>query len=312
MNISGLNYNYFLETIDHVTIGLFLFIFVQMFLLSKGFSSAYQEITILKNKLTEHNENLEKEVDSRTEALRTSNEQLVKAEKSRKDLLSNISHEISNPLTSIIGYLTVLKEGVSKDAQDKHIQIAYDKAMRLNRLTDDLRQIVKLENDQLTFDIRTIELSELYQALQNVYDWEMIDRKVHVQLSLPADSPYRVKVDIERMEQVFTNIINNAINHTHASDEILIRERRFHQAGYVVIEVRDSGIGIKKKDQVQLFDRFYRVKNIQSEQVDGTGLGLSICKTIMEKHHGKIGVRSVFGQGSVFYFILPLYKEEQQ
>src|SRR5690606_33045348 len=118
------------------------------------------------------------------------------------------------------GYLTVLKDGVSKEAQDKHIQIAYDKAMRLKRMTNDLRQLVKLEHDQLTFDIRKIELSELYQSLQNVYDWEMIDRRVKVHLPLPADSTHWVNVDMERMEQVFTNLINNAINHTQADDEI--------------------------------------------------------------------------------------------
>ncbi len=306
-----LYYNFLLDSIDLVTLGLFLFIFTQMFMLANKFASAYREVEVLKDALVETNQNLEAIVRERTEALLQSNERLIKAEKSRRDLLSNITHELGNPLTAIIGYLKAIKDGVSRDSQERHIQIAYQKALKLERMTDDLRNLVKLEQGQVTLELQSVYLRTLYHKLEHAYDWDMLDRRMMLNFDLPQQSKYVVWVDMDRIEQVFANIVNNALAHTKKNDHIEITGRFFSFAKACAISIRDTGIGITKEDQKQLFDRYYRVQNIHSKRTDGTGLGLTISKSIIERHNGKIGVRSKYRQGSTFYFILRVGEEKQ-
>lgn len=301
-----LYYHFLLETVDLVTLGLFLFIFTQMFMLSEKFAAAYREIERLTVKLEGVNGHLEATIAERTAALLRSNEKLKHAEAARKDLLSSIAHELGNPLTSIIGYLRRLRDGESRDLAPRHIEIAYRKALGLERLTDDLRQLVKLEHDQLTFRRRPVELGELYRELQRVYDWELLDRRVRFRFDEPEQGRFAVLADPDRLEQVFANIVHNALAHTQAGGEIAIAGRLYSFAGACAISVRDSGTGIRQEDQKRLFDRFYRVGQPGSGQPEGTGLGLSIAKAIVEAHDGKIGVRSRYGHGSTFYIILPV------
>ena len=304
-----LYYNYVLDTVDLVAFGLFLFVFTQMFMLAKKFASSYREVERLTGELKAINENLEAIVEKRTSALRKLNEQLSQVERARKDFLSNITHELGNPLTSILGYLRRLKDGASKDLSDRHIEIAYQKALKLERLTGDLRQLVKLEHNQLTYQMRTLPLQELFGELDRSFDWDALPRKVEIVWKAPVKGQYAATADVHRIEQVFVNLVGNALAYTEAGDRITIVGRVYACASACAVTVQDTGIGIRKEDQTRIFDRFYRIPRPGSDSLrDGTGLGLPIAKAIIEAHRGRIGVRSKLGSGSTFHFIIPLTK----
>ncbi len=309
-----LYYNFLLETIDLVSFGLFLFLFTQMFMLANKFASSYREVERLSGELAAVNSNLETLVEERTAALRKSHDKLSRAAKARKDLFSNIMHELGNPLTSILGYLRRLKDGASKEQAARHIEIAYQKALKLERLTGDLRQLVKLEHNQLTYRMRPWTVRELFRELDRAYDWDMQHRRVTLQWKTTDTATYSVLVDIHRIEQVFANLVSNALAHTKAGDRIDIVGRLLSCVHVCVISVKDTGCGIRQEHQAHLFERFYRIQDATDpggEQPEGTGLGLSIAKAIVEAHQGRIGVRSVYGSGSTFYFIIPFDKAGQ-
>ena len=306
-----LYYNFALETIDLVALGLFLFLFTQMLMLAGKFAASYREARRLSAELAKVNSNLEAIVERRTAALRKSHDRLARAEKARKELYSNIMHEIGAPLTSILGYLQRVKDGASQEQAARHIEIAYDKARKLERLTIDLRQLVKLENAQLTYQMRPWTVKRLFQELDRAFDWEVLERRITL-IWADADASGRtVCVDIGRIEQVFVNLVTNALVHTKAGDRIEITGRLFPYAQACAVSVRDTGSGIRREHLPHLFERFYRVRDDSGTgggHAGGTGLGLSIAKAIIDAHRGRIGVSSEYGSGSTFYFIIPFDK----
>lgn len=306
-----LYYNFVLDSIDLVTLGLFLFVFTQMFMLSNKFVSDFHEVKLLKHRLEESNEQLEDLVSERTKALRFTNAQLIKAQHERKQLLSSISHELGNLLTTVTGNLAAIKRGKTTEADHQHVHKALQKMMKLERLTDDLRQLIKLDNKQLSFHFQKIKLKDFFDELQQVYDWDMLHRNIEILWDINKMDDIYVCVDMGRIEQVFVNIVNNALDYTKSHERITIKGRYFDFAKACLVEVTDTGIGIRQEEQKKLFNRFYRGKNMESARKEGVGLGLAISKGIMEAHHGILGVRSQFGQGSSFYFILPVWKGGQ-
>lgn len=299
-------YTFWIDTIDLVTLGLFLFIFTQMFMLARKFASAFTEAEKLKIELETYNAQLETIVESRTKALHRSNLKLKEAEQTRTNLLSSIAHELGNPLTSIIGYLRRLKDGESRDDAQRHIDIAYRKALKLERLTDDLRQLVKLETDRFTYELREFAVAELYRELRQCFDWTALERKIELKFDDDKAADFAIMADVSRMEQVLANLIDNALAYTNPEDRITITGRVFRFANVCAITVQDTGTGIRKEDQSRLFERFYRVRHPDGDTREGSGLGLSIASVIVEAHRGKIGVRAEYGVGSTFYVLLPV------
>ena len=306
-----LYYNFVLETIDLVTLGLFVFLFTQMFMLANKFAASYREVERLSGELAAVNSNLEALVEERTAALRKSHDQLEKAAQARRDLYSNIMHELGNPLTTILGYLKRLKDGASQEQAARHIEIAYRKARKLERLTNDLRQLVKLENNRLTYEMRPCTVRDLFRELDCAYDWDVLDRQVTVRWADRDGAARTVLVDLGRIEQVFVNLVTNGLTYSKPGDRIDIVGRLFPYAQACAISVRDTGRGIRQEHLAHVFERFYRVReddDPDGDHSEGIGLGLSIAKAIVEAHRGRIGVRSVYGSGSTFYFIIPLDK----
>lgn len=301
-----LHYNFLLKSMDLVMLGLFLFLFTQMFMLAGRFSDAFRESERLKAALETANAELETAVARRTEQLASANEQLVQADRDRRALLSTIVHELGNPLGSIIGYVGRVKSGQSGEEADRHLEIAYRKALQLDRLNRDLRALVKLERDKLTFSMMPVPVARLLQELENAFDWELADRDVRLEWRIPAGAADRVQADAARIGQAYANLASNAVNHTGSGDAIHISARLYRFAGAVVITVRDSGIGIRREELGRIFERYFRGSGREGHHPGGIGLGLSIAREIVEAHGGRIGVRSKYGQGSAFYMILPL------
>lgn len=231
---------------------------------------------------------------------------LRRLEKVRKDFVANVSHELRTPLTSIKGYVEALLDGaLSNPAQaEPFLNIILKQADRLNLIIEDLLQLSQIESGQVQFKREPVDLSGLLERTLAMIK-PLADKKRHtVHLRLPPDLPL-VCGDEERLGQVFTNLLDNAVKYTPAGGTIDIAGRRFG-AGHVELSVADTGVGIPQADRPRVFERFYRVDKARSRELGGTGLGLSIVKHIVEAHEGTIWVEGNDPIGSRFVLRLPI------
>ena len=307
-------YNFIVDTGDLLPYGLYAVMFGQTIVLASRFSDAFHQVENLSAQLTETNRTLERKIGERTEALVLSNERLQQMERARRSMLSNISHEFGTPLTSLIGYIMAMKEGVLSPRSDSYLDVVYEKARMLQRLTEDLKSLVSLETQQMSFHVQPLEWTAYYGSIEAKYGIDIRKHDIVFQLEplrCAADQPFYIVADIERIDQVMTNLISNAIQHTSADKSIAISGRCFPRFRKCVIAVTDRGTGIPKREMPYLFERFYKGNHAPARKSAGSGLGLAISKEIAERHGGRLGMRSREGAGSTFYLVLPLYTKEE-
>lgn len=229
--------------------------------------------------------------------------EIRKLETMRRDFVANVSHELKTPLTSIKGFLETLLEGALDDKENnrRFLIIMQNHTERLNKLVDDLLSLSHLESKEI---LLRKDFFNLYQQVAKVITncvAQLKKRNIEIKNELPVN--LLVNADKDKLEGVFTNLIDNAIKFNKEKGIIRIYSQDEERRIKIVIE--DSGIGIPEKDIPRIFERFYRVDKARSRELGGTGLGLSIAKHIVELHGGTIGVESVEGLGSKFWFTLP-------
>ena len=241
-------------------------------------------------------------------------ENMLQSKKARQLLLTYISHELRTPITSILGYVTAMLDGtISQEVSKKDcLELIHSKSLMLQRLIQDLFQLTQLESKQFNFNFTQIAVGELIQNILKKHEWDI--RKAGLILETFFDdlslNDKEVIVDIERIHQVFSNLIFNAIKNTSAGGEIHISCILIPlENSEVRISIQDTGSGILPEDLSFIFERFYQGKNTSQLNTTGSGLGLTISKEIIEAHGGQIWVESKPLQGSTFYFTLPIYTE---
>lgn len=226
-----------------------------------------------------------------------------RVEKTRRDFIANVSHELRTPLTSIQGYAETLLDSAHEDDHARDfLEIIRKNAARMSRLTEDLLTLARVESGEQRFDIRPVYTRELLdEAMQNFRE----AAKTHgVEFKIDAGPEARVDADAEAIQQVFSNLIENALKYA-ASGKII--SLGAIPAGHAIeFHVRDSGPGISSEHLPRLFERFYRVDRARSRESGGTGLGLAIAKHIVLAHGGTIRAESELNHGSTFLFTLPL------
>ncbi len=240
--------------------------------------------------------------------LKESYEKLSDMEKSRSRLLSNISHDLRTPITSMLGYLELIKNGVVTDSKDKekYIERTYDKVLDLKKLIDDLFQLTKLETRQIDFNIEEISVDRLVSNVHGKYELDAKNIGVELKLESPSNmKDCTVKVDTTRIEQVFGNLITNAMRYTPSSGSIILGWDKIGD-NEVRFKVQDNGKGISKEDLPYLFERFYKGSKSRNSFEGGNGIGLAISKEIIEYHGGSIWIESVKDIGSAFFFTLKI------
>jgi len=223
----------------------------------------------------------------------------------RSDFIANVSHELKTPLTSIKGFIETLLEGALDDKENNRnfLVIIQEHAERLNSLVKDLLSLSHLESKEIVLDREDINLRQQTERVILAFKSQLNKKNVEVKDELPVN--LSIKADKNRIEQVLTNLIDNAIKFNKEKGFVKIYSQDVN--GKIKIVVEDSGIGIPKKDITRIFERFYRVDKARSRELGGTGLGLSIVKHIIELHNGSVGVESTEGFGSKFWLILPRY-----
>lgn len=221
----------------------------------------------------------------------------------RKDFVANVSHELRTPITSIKGFAETLLDGNQKDVETEQqfIKIIYDESKRLQYLVEDLLTLSMLEKDDFHLQLTEVNLSELIDEIQPALEHQAMKRDI--KLITHTDQSHRLMADREKVKQVLTNLIGNAINYTQEHGEISLTVNETDES--MRINVTDNGIGIEQEDLPRLFERFYRVDKARSRNTGGTGLGLAIVKHIVEVHGGKITVDSEINKGSSFTVYLP-------
>ncbi|WP_339297606.1 sensor histidine kinase [Paenibacillus sp. FSL R5-0623] len=321
-------YTVHLPTEDMLSVGLLIFLLTQAYNLSSRFSSALQQKELLSSKLQQTNQQLERTVEERTRSLQQSNGELQQANQKmaefelfRVRLLSNISHELSTPITSIKGFAKALRDGIITTEAPKYINRIYTRSLLLERMIHDLIELTKLETNQIQFHMQDVHLLSFVQELFQKYEWEVEEQGIHYRLELPEEPEsqlWRAQLDPIRIEQVLSNLISNALRFTPPSGTIQLRlsleETPQTETGFTAwMYVKDTGIGIPPEWHEQIFERFGQAQQQQQQQQPdrdhkGSGLGLAICKEIMYYHNGHIGVTSEQGSGSEFSIQLPAWK----
>ncbi|WP_153123982.1 two-component system histidine kinase PnpS [Peribacillus tepidiphilus] len=226
--------------------------------------------------------------------------ELKKLEQMRKDFVANVSHELKTPITSIKGFSETLLDGAMKDENtlEYFLTIILKESDRLQTLIQDLLDLSKMEQQEFSLNINRLNISNLLQETYAILEKKAKDKDISFQLETPK-APALVEADSYRLKQVFINLINNAITYTPNGGEIKVIVR--DEAGFVCVEVKDTGIGIERDELPRIFERFYRVDKARSRNSGGTGLGLAIVKHIVEAHKGKISVESTPGKGTSFF-----------
>ena len=229
--------------------------------------------------------------------------EMRRLERVRSDFVANVSHELKTPLTSIKGFVETLLEGALEDKENSRefLRIIQEHTDRLNNMVNDLLELSSLESRQAglrkeKFDLRSLS-EQVLAGFQSQLKKKSLAAENRVEETM-------VSADKDRINQVITNLVDNAIKYTSANTRITLLSEKL--PGAVKIIVKDEGPGIPAKDIPRLFERFYRVDKARSRELGGTGLGLSIVKHIVELHGGSAGVDSLEGAGSSFWFTLPL------
>lgn len=231
---------------------------------------------------------------------------IQKADKAKRDLISNVSHDLRTPLTMIGGYGEMMID-LPEEKTDENIQVIVDETKRLNALVNDLLDMSRLQDGRIVLHKEVFDISALLKTQLQKYDVYRMQEGYTIESEL-LDTIY-VNADKKRIEQVINNFLNNAVNYGGEAKHIIVREIK--KENVVRIEVQDFGEGIDPEDLDNIWDRYYKVDKEHVRVANGSGIGLNIVKQLLELHGVPYGVKSSKGKGSTFYFEMPIEKGNQ-
>ena len=232
-----------------------------------------------------------------------------KIEKSKDELITNVSHDLRTPLTSIIGYLGLIEDKQYQSEEDilKYTHTAYEKAKQMKTLVEDLFEYTKVQQHGAPVNIMWVDLNQLLEQLTASFELEAQHRGIEIS-SKVVPNPLMIEADPEKLGRVFNNLVANAFKYGNGASYIKVDARQ--QGNDVVVTVANDGTPIPAKALGHLFERFYRAEESRSRATGGTGLGLAIVKSIVDLHHGSVRVTSDEDE-TAFIVTLPLKQAEK-
>ncbi|MBP2078639.1 cell wall metabolism sensor histidine kinase WalK [Oceanobacillus polygoni] len=233
-----------------------------------------------------------------------------KIEQERRDFVSNVSHELRTPLTTMKSYLEALTDGAweDKDIAPKFLTVAQGETDRMIRMVNDLLQLSKMDSDELPMHKERSEFASFYHHIIDRFEMNTPE-KIKLIREIPNVQSY-VWMDKDKMTQVLDNIISNAIKYSPEGGAIRLKlEVKRH---YLLVSIKDQGMGIAYDKLEKIFERFYRADKARARKFGGTGLGLAITKELVEAHHGTIWAKSKEGEGTTILFTLPLMNKKRR
>ncbi|MBE2182818.1 MAG: GAF domain-containing protein [Anaerolineae bacterium] len=232
---------------------------------------------------------------------------LKETDQLKNELISTVSHDLKQPLTVMNGYLELLQLTQTFEGRSlEYIQNARRSIMNMRGLIDDLLNLAKIESG-IQLNVSSLEIKPLLQGCINGIRGAAAAKMIAIDFSVEPVDLY-LAGDLTSINQVFSNLIGNAVKYTSPEGKVTVKAEKNGDA--VLVTIQDTGLGISPEDQARIFDRFYRVRRPETDNIEGTGLGLAIVKRLVEIHRGQIGVESRLGEGSKFFVRLPLGKPE--
>ncbi|HDX9637335.1 MULTISPECIES: envelope stress sensor histidine kinase HitS [Bacillus cereus group] len=233
-------------------------------------------------------------------------DELNAMEKMRQEFVSNVSHEIQSPLTSIKGFARALQDdNLSEEKRKHYLTIIETETTRLSKLSQNLLKLTLLESEEYIPERVSYRLDQ--QLKQIVLNSEPLWAEKEIELELDLEKVY-VIADQESMSQVWINLIHNSIKFTPSGGTITIQLKEHETV--VEVRIRDSGIGISEEQKQHIFERFYKADSSRNRAYGGSGLGLAIVKKVLDLHHGEIKVESEEGKGTEFIVRMPNHEEK--
>ena len=228
---------------------------------------------------------------------------LKQLERTREEFVANVSHELRTPLSLIKGYVETLLDGArdNPEVAERFLKIIDRNAQRLDLLIQDLLTISALESGRIKLNVQPVNLGALVGKVFTDLHSKADNKNVELVNELPE---LTVNADANRLDQVFANLVDNAIKYGRANGSVRVGSKMLDD-GTLEVFVRDDGPGIPAESLDRVFERFYRVDKARSRDQGGTGLGLSIVKHIVQAHRGEVRVESGTGKGATFFFTLP-------
>ena len=297
----------------YVTIIVLVLSFVVSYFISRMLSKPIVKITkasqeLANGKYIDFKENTGiKEIDELSDTLDKTSKELARTDELRRDLMANVSHDLKTPLTMIKAYSEMVRDLTynDKEKREKNLNTIIEEADRLNNLVNDILSLSVIESKMLILDKKTFDLTETVKNILNRY--EIYTENDNYKFIFNYNEKVLIEADQAKLEQVFYNLINNAINYIGNDKEVVIDFTIVKNN--ILVEISDHGEGIDKNELAYIWDKYYRSKKNHKRSTLGTGLGLSIVKQILELHNYKYGVKSIKGKGTTFYFYIPLLKK---
>jgi two-component system, OmpR family, phosphate regulon sensor histidine kinase PhoR len=290
----------------------FLLCFLTLFVFSRFFNpemNAFEPIIEALEKIAKGNFNVNLDKYARfdgilgelTKSVNNMALELNKTETMRQEFISNVSHEIQSPLTSIRGFAQALQnDRISPQERNHYLGIIEIESTRLSRITENLLKLASLEAAQVKFEPKTYRLDKQIRDIVLACEPQWAAKEIELDLAL---AEIDIKGDEDLLSQVWVNLIHNSLKFTPPGGKIRLDLLR--QDPEIAFKLKDSGIGISAEEQAHIFERFYKADKARTQSHGGSGLGLSIAWKIVEMHQGAISVDSAPGAGTTFTVVLP-------
>lgn len=242
--------------------------------------------------------------------LKENEEEKAQNEKKSKELVSNISHDLKTPITSIKGYVEGIMDGVADtpEKMDKYIKTIYNKANDMDRLINELTTYSGIDSNKIPYHFHILNVSDYFSDCVEEVGLDLESKNMHLNFTNLVSADTCVVADPEQLKKVINNIISNSVKYM-GHDNGVIDIRILDEIESVKIEIEDNGKGIESKDIGNIFERFYRTDSSRNSLQGGSGIGLSIVKKIIEDHGGYVWATSKQGEGTCMHFVLRKYTE---
>ena len=243
--------------------------------------------------------------------LKESEEEKIRTEAANRELISNISHDLKTPITSIKGYVEGIMDGVadSPEKMEKYIKTIYNKAGDMDYLIDELTTYSKIDANQIPYAFHRMNLGDYFADCAEEVGLDLETKGIIFDYRFECDPETEISADPEQLKRVINNIINNSVKYRKESDSRISLRISEQDKDLVLVAIEDNGKGISEEEAKKVFDRFYRTDASRNSKQGGSGIGLSIARKIVEDHAGTIWATGVQGEGMTVFFTLPKYTE---
>lgn len=246
---------------------------------------------------------LYRDLEGQAEKLRAAYDKLQVLDNIKSDFITNVSHEFRTPITIILGYLELLKAGLSDSEDIEKIDIAMSASNRLARLVDDSTDVLRLESETMPFIFKKVRMVDFIQEMVQKYSSRFAERGVVLSVRIPSDLP-PVFIDSSRLSKVFDKLLDNSLKFTPPGGKANI-SLSVSSEGQVTVSMEDTGPGIPFGERERVFERFEQGGEIMTSKPEGTGLGLPIARAIIERHGGRLWLDGEYKDGCRILFTLP-------